>query len=123
MFVVLDTNVIVSALLSPTGRPSYVFKQVLDGDYILCCDARILREYEEVLKRPKFRFNPDLIADLMNFIRTNCLTVTPKSLDIPFEDVSDRKFFEVAKYCNAVLITGNLKHFPNDPIVKSVQDI
>jgi hypothetical protein len=34
----------------------------------------------------------------------------------------DRKFYEVAKYCNAQLITGNLKHFPEDKIVLSVRE-
>ena len=43
--------------------------------------------------------------------------------DIVFDrDETDRKFFEVAKYCNALLVTGNLKHYPNDPIVMTMAD-
>ena len=41
---------------------------------------------------------------------------------IPFADESDKKFYEVAKHCNAKLITGNLKHFPNDGIAISPTD-
>lgn len=121
MLVVLDTNIIVSALLSPAGKPAYVLKQFLDGDYTLCCDTRILREYEIVLQRPKFHFNKESIKELLTFIRARCLLVTPVPLEIEFSDESDKKFYEVAKYCNAVLITGNLKHFPEDPLVKSVR--
>lgn len=123
MFVVLDTNVIVSALLSPNGKPAYVFKQFLDGDYTLCCDERILREYEAVLNRPKFRFPPELVNRLLSYIRLRCLKISPSPLDIPFIDEADKKFFEVAKHCNAMLITGNRKHFPDDPLVKSVHEI
>ncbi len=49
--------------------------------------------------------------------------ITALPLDVPFADESDKKFYEVAKHCNAVLITGNKKHFPDDPIVKTVQEL
>ncbi len=123
MLVVLDTNVVVSALLSPGGRPAYIFKQFLDGDYTLCCDERILREYEAVLSRPKFRFRAEAVAELMRYIRASCLNVQPVPFDVEFTDEADKKFYEVAKYCNAVLITGNRKHFPDDPLIKSVHEV
>lgn len=41
-------------------------------------------------------------------------------MDAPFVDEADRKFYEAAKYCGAVFLTGNLKHFPNDDMVMSV---
>ncbi len=123
MLVVLDTYVIVSALLSPRGKPAYIFKQFLDGDDILCCDERILQEYETVLTRPKFHFFPQYISELLEYIRSHCLFVSPQPSDVEFSDESDKKFYEVAKYCNAVLITGNLRHYPQDPLIKSVHDI
>ena len=43
-------------------------------------------------------------------------------LNIPFADEDDRKFYEVAKQVNAKLITGNLKHFPEDPLVTTAAD-
>lgn len=123
MLVVLDTNIIVSAILSPNGKPAWVLKQVLDGDFTLCCDDRILREYEEVLSRPKFRFPAEAIKQLMNYLRMRSLKIVPKALETPFTDEEDKKFYEVAKHCNAILITGNRKHFPEDPLVKSVHEI
>lgn len=123
MLVVLDTNVIVSALLSPHGKPAYVFNRFVNGDFTLCADERIIAEYYTVLSRPKFKFNPQLIERIISFIRTHALIVTPIMLPVPFEDESDKKFYEVAKTCNATLITGNLKHFPVDPCIKSVNEI
>lgn len=123
MLVVLDTNIIVSALLSPHGKPAYVFNRFVNGDFTLCADERIIAEYYAVLSRPKFKFNPQLIELIISFIRTHALIVTPIMLPVPFEDESDKKFYEVAKTCNATLITGNLKHFPVDPCIKSVNEI
>ena len=123
MLVVLDTNIIVSALLSPHGKPAYVFNRFINGDFTLCADERIIAEYYAVLSRPKFKFKPQLIDRIISFIRTHALIVTPITLPARFDDESDKKFYEVAKTCNATLITGNLKHFPVDPCVKSVNEI
>ena len=123
MLVVLDTNVIVSALLSPHGKPAYIFNRFINGELTLCADERILSEYYAVLSRPQFKFNPQLIDRIISFIRTHALIVTPITLSAQFDDESDKKFYEVAKTCNATLITGNLKHFPVDPCIKSVNEI
>lgn len=123
MFLVLDTNVIVSALLSPGGKPAFIVKQVLDGDYALCCDKRILQEYEIVLKRKKFNFKPERIDELMRYIRSHCICVDPAPINMPFIDEADKKFYEVAKHCKVPLVTGNKKHFPHDELVRSVHEI
>ena len=123
MFVVLDTNILVSGLLSPNGKPARLLDRVMYGEDVLCVDERILREYREVLFRPKFRFDSDAVESLLSYLRSHSLIVTPDATDVPFTDESDRKFYEVAKFCNATLVTGNLKHFPDDPLVKSVQEI
>ena len=123
MLVVLDTNIIVSALLSPHGKPAYVFNRFINGDFTLCADERIIAEYYAVLSRPKFKFNPQLIDRIISFIRTHALIVTPMTLSAHFDDESDKKLYEEATTCNATLITGNLKHFPVDPCVKSVNEI
>lgn len=120
--IVLDTNVIIFALLSPSGKPAQIFKRVLKGDFKICTDERILTEYHDVLTRPKFNFNIDSVNAIMRFLRTFSLIVSAPALNVAFNDISDKKFFEVAKFCNADLITGNLKHFPKDPCIKSVND-
>lgn len=123
MLVVLDTNILVSGLMSPNGKPARLLDRVMNGDDTLCVDDRILWEYRVVLFRPKFRFDPDAVESLLSYLQSHSLIVTPDASEVPFTDESDRKFYEVAKYCNATLVTGNLKHFPNDPIVKGVQEI
>lgn len=122
MLVVVDTNILVSALWSRNGAPARAVGLVLSGQLTPCYDHRIMLEYRQVLQRPKFRFQPSEINALLAWIKQSGRSVVPAPVDIPFVDEADRKFYEVAKYCGAVLITGNLKHFPNDDVVMSVSD-
>ena len=120
MLAVIDTNVLVSALWSENGAPAKVIARVISGDVIPCFDYRILCEYREVLQRPKFKFTTGEINSLLDWFETCGRSVIAEPLDVEFEDEADKKFYEVAKYCGAVLVTGNLKHFPQDPQVMSV---
>lgn len=122
MLVVVDTNILVSALWSRNGAPARAVGLVLSGQLTPCYDHRIMLEYRRVLQRPKFRFQPSEINALLAWIKQSGRSVVPAPVDIPFVDEADRKFYEVAKYCGAVLITGNLKHFPNDDAVMSVSN-
>ena len=94
----------------------------MTGALRLCFDARIVVEYEDVLSRPKFSFDRTSCRDLMSVLLGNGISVAAEPLDIPFADEDDRKFYEVAKQVNVKLITGNLKHFPEDPLVTTVAD-
>lgn len=122
MLVVIDTNILVSALWSRNGGPARVMAMVLNGLIKPCYDYRILSEYRAVLSRPKFKFREDEVKDLIGFIETVGVSVVPEPLDVDFTDEADKKFYEVAKHCNAVLITGNTKHFPEEPFVMTVTD-
>ena len=122
MLVVIDTNILVSALWSKNGAPARAVGLVLSGQITPCYDHRIMLEYHQVLQRPKFRFRPAEINALLDWFKQSGRSVVPASLDITFVDEADRKFYEVAKYCGVVLITGNLKHFPSDDAVMSVSD-
>ena len=122
MLVVIDTNNLDSALWSKNGAPARAVGLVLSGQITPCYDHRIMLEYRQVLQRPKFRFRPAEINALLDWFKQSGRSVVPASLDVTFVDEADRKFYEVAKYCGAVLITGNLKHFPNDDAVMSVSD-
>ena len=122
MLVVIDTNILVSALWSRNGAPARVVGLVLSGHLIPCYDHRIMLEYRQVLQRPKFRFRPAEINALLDWFKQIGRSVVPAPVDVPFSDEADRKFYEVAKYCGAVLITGNLKHFPSDKAVMSVSE-
>ena len=95
---------------------------VLGGNLVPCYDYRILCEYREVLQRPKFGFSRSEINSLLDWFESYGRSVLPESLADVFLDEADKKFYEVAKFCGAVLVTGNLKHFPEDPLVMSVTD-
>ena len=123
MNIVLDTNVLVSALWSSDSKPGYIVNAVIAGRFTACYDYRILDEYERVLRRAKFGFLPWEVDYLLEPIVRGGLSVVPEPLiDIPFADESDRKFLEVARFCNAVLITGNMKHYPQDAQIMTVAE-
>ena len=120
MLVVLDTNILVSSLWSRNGAPARVVSMTLTGQLIPCYDYRILTEYRQVLSRPRFNFSDGEIDSLLEWIETSGRSIVADPINDPFIDESDKKFYEVAKFCGAILITGNLKHFPNDPQVMNV---
>ena len=122
MYVVIDTNVLVSSLWSKDGSPAKIMSMVLGGILTPCYDYRILTEYRNVLMRPKFGFSESEVNSLLDWIKFYGKSIVAIPLSIDFIDEDDKKLFEVAKYCNAKLITGNLKHFPKDEDVISVTE-
>jgi putative PIN family toxin of toxin-antitoxin system len=111
--IVLDTNVLVSGLLSPFGPPGEIVRMVSSGAVTLCVDARILSEYEEVLARPRFAFEPDAVAALLDYIDVCGETIASEPMTARLPDPDDEPFLEVA-VAGAVdcPVTGNLAHFP-----------
>lgn len=111
--VVLDTNVIVSALLQPLGPPAQIFVMVLDGSIQLCVSGRIYAEYEEVVGRPRFERNRDVITAALDAIRDKGLWVRPVEPVRICSDPDDDIFLECAQAAQAhYLVTGNIRHFP-----------
>lgn len=63
------------------------------------------------------------IQSLLSHITSNGISIIADPLkDIPFTNESDRKFYEVAKFCHAPLITGNTKHYPKEDCIVTVAD-
>ena len=123
MNIVLDTNVLVSALWSENSKPGAIVNAVIARRFTVCYDYRVLEEYTKVLHRPKFKFNDWEINYLLDPIIRNGISVIPEPLpNIPFTDESDKKFFEVAKFCDAYVVTGNVKHYPKDNCIITVAD-
>ena len=115
MNIVLDTHVLVAGLLSPFGPCGQIVRMVSSGELSLCFDARILSEYEEVLGRPKFKFEKDKVIALLGHIQYRGLTAAPSPLFQSLPDPDDEPFLEVAIAAQAVcLVTGNRIHFPSD---------
>ncbi len=114
--VVLDTNVVLSGMLSNFGPAAVVLGLVLNRKLSVALDDRILNEYEEVLSRPRFHLaRRDVIAILDRFKRVGQIHV-PQA--IPggkkgFPDPADIVFLELALGSRAnCLVTRNTKHFP-----------
>jgi len=113
MKIVLDTNVLVAGLLSPFGPCAQIVRMVSSGDLTLCLDSRILSEYDEVLRRPKFRFRIDRVVALLDHVEHRGTVVASSPLPDPLPDPGDQPFLEVALAGQAAcLVTGNHAHFP-----------
>ena len=113
MKIVLDTNVLVSGILSPNGPPAAVLRALLTERVTLCFDERIVSEYRDVLTRTKFSFDPDLVEELIGFLEAAGSPTLAAPLAITLPDPWDQMFIEVTVSSNAdFLVTGNLKHFP-----------
>lgn len=110
--VVLDTNILVSALLSPFGQPARVLDLVLAGEAHLVFDDRLMAEYREVLARPKFGFRSEDVQALIDYLLAEGEPVVALPLFVTLPDSDDLPFLEVAAHANAVLITGNKAHYP-----------
>jgi len=109
---VIDTNVVVSGLLNPSGAPARVLDAVVRGQVRMVYDARILREYRDVLHRPKFKLGADLIDAFLESLRGQLL-VNPKLISVTGPDPDDLIFIEAAlSVPDMTLVTGNLVHFP-----------
>jgi len=111
--IVLDTNVLVSALLRPESLPDRVLDLVLARQVTLALDQRIFTEYRTVLFRPEFAFPRDHVSNLLEFVWQSSERVQATPLPIRLPDPDDVMFIEVAVSALAnALVTGNLKHFP-----------
>ncbi|MBR3798251.1 MAG: putative toxin-antitoxin system toxin component, PIN family [Bacteroidales bacterium] len=121
IYAVIDTNVIVSALLSHNIQSStyIVFDAILNGKITPIYNEDILNEYLEVLSRDKFPFQKediDMVATLIT--RSGLKLERTKVIDEIFPDPKDIVFYEVAmSKDDAYLVTGNIKHFPKKPFV------
>ena len=120
-YAVIDTNVLVSAMLKHHSVPGSIIDLAFDGPIIPVLNDAIEKEYREVLSRPKFHLPSDLIEDILSSFHQRGLYVDAEELDIELPDPKDRVFYEVVmeerKDEDAYLVTGNIRHFPEKPYV------
>jgi putative PIN family toxin of toxin-antitoxin system len=114
---VVDTNVIVSALLSKKEDAAtvQVFRAMLKGQFTPLYHKEILAEYEDVLQRPKFHLSEDVIRTVISAVKRYGVEVFPQPTGEILIDMDDLVFYEVAmekRAENAYLLTGNQKHYP-----------
>jgi putative PIN family toxin of toxin-antitoxin system len=74
---VLDTNVVVSALLQPSGPPARVFLLAVCGSVQLCVSGNVYAEYEDVIRRPRLQRTETVITSMLNTIRETSDTSPP----------------------------------------------
>jgi len=111
--VVLDTNVIVSAFLMERGLEARVLRMVLTGRLVPYASEAILTEYEGVLRREKFRADPNQKEYFLSQLREACVQVRPRRRLTASSDPADNQFLECAEASEAdYLVTGNKRHFP-----------
>ena len=118
---VIDTNVIVSALLDHDreSNPSLILDDILSGIITPLYNDEILSEYRDVLSRDKFSFVESDIENTLNLFPEKGVKIdVTVPVEETFSDLDDKVFYEVTMSSDgAYLVTGNIKHFPNKPIV------
>ncbi len=116
-YAVIDTNVLVSAMLKFQSVLGQIANEVLLGDLIPLLSDEIIAEYREVLARPKFQFDQNTVEILIDGIVDRGIYVDAVPVEEIIPDPKDIVFYEVVmegrkEHDNAYLVTGNSKHFP-----------
>ena len=127
-YVVVDTNVLVSALLSKheDAATVQVLNRLFGDDVGFLYSNDIEKEYAEVLNRPKFNFPKESIDYLLGSIRKYGILLNPKASGAVLPDMKDLPFYELVlekREDNAYLVTGNIKHFPKEPFIVTPNEL
>lgn len=126
-YAVIDTNVLVSALLSSHDDAATVLivGKLFSGEVIPLFSDEILKEYNDVLRRTKFHFSEDTVHMLLQTIEKYGEHVVPIPTGELLSDMKDLPFYEVVvekQKDAAYLITGNIKHFPTKPFIVTAKE-
>lgn len=120
-FVVIDTNVLISAVLKNNSIPGIIIELAFNGKIIPVLNKEIESEYRNVLLRPKFHLTTDIVNDIVNEFKQKGLYINETHIDIELPDPKDVVFYEVVmeqrSLTSAWLVTGNIKHFPNETFI------
>lgn len=126
-YAVIDTNVLVSAMLSAGSVPGAVIVEALNGCIVPLLNQEIVAEYREVLRRAKFHFDQGAVQLLLDTIVRRGIFVDAGPVDAQLPDPKDVVFYEVVmekrKTADAYLVTGNQKHFPTKPFVVTPREM
>lgn len=112
--IVLDTNVLISGLLSPSNPPGQIVDAIRSNQLQLVIDDRIFLEYNLVIRRPKFAkwIQPEECGWILDFVYQESIRIAARSRINNLPDPKDACFLEVALEAKVPLVSGNLKHFP-----------
>lgn len=110
--IVLDTNMLVSGVLSAAGPPGWIVEAVLSGDIVPAFSAVIRSEYGDVLGRHELSFDPGRVAAILEIVDAFGLEVVVPPWPERLPHAADAPFLAVAAWVGCPLVTGNLRHFP-----------
>lgn len=119
MRAVIDTNVLVSAMLTPAGTSAQLIESVRTGKLQPVLSHEIFMAYIQVLNRPRFGFDKTQAASLLEDMVALALFVRPPlqtATNLP--DPDDAPFIAAARHAACHIITGNARHFPPETDVK-----
>lgn len=126
-YAVIDTNVLVSAMLKWESVPGTVLLEALTGKITPLLNEGIVQEYQNVLSRPKFHFPPEAVEIFMDGLTKRGLFVDAGPVEEILPDPKDVVFYEVVmdmrKSEDAYLVTGNIKHFPSKPFIVTPREM
>lgn len=126
-YAVLDTNVLVSALLHPASAPGQIAVEAMEGRIIPLYNSEIIAEYNDVLHRFKFKFDRDTVRLMVDTIIQRGIPVDAGPIEDILPDPKDIVFYAVTmekkKTDDAYLVTGNTRHFPNAPFVVTPREM
>lgn len=118
-YAVINTNVLVPAMLSFNSVPGKIAVEAMIGDIIPLISDEIIAEYEDVLDRRKFQFDRNAVKDVIDTIVRRGIPIDAGSVKELLPDPKDAVFYEVVmearnqdKTKDSYLVTGNTKHFP-----------
>ena len=112
MRAVIDTNVLVSALIHKQGASGQVLRHLREGSFTIVYSAPLMVELVEVLSRPhiqrKYHIRSDDIIALINLVRLRGALVSPNRKIDACRDPKDSHFLEAAVEGNAnVIVSGD----------------
>lgn len=126
-YAVIDTNVLVSALLHWESVPAAIIEHALIGNVVPVLSDEIIAEYNEVLRRDKFPFKDEDIVTLIDGIKTRGVQFDPATITENLPDPKDVIFYAVTMEArqenDAYLVTGNIRHFPLKPFIVTPREM
>lgn len=127
-YAVIDTNVLVSALISSNEDAATVqlVRRMISGEIVPIYSEEIMQEYKEVLSRKKFGFELEPVEYMLRAVAEYGIKTDPEHIDIVLPDIKYKPFYEVVmdtRDNGSYLVTGNIKHFPIEPFVVTARQM
>lgn len=115
--VVVDTNVLISSTLSSKGNPYKIMSHISDREVQLYYCPGIIDEYMNVLAYQRLNIAHQTQRKIIKEIERLGILIEPPVSTIPLPDETDRKFYDTARASEAILVTGNTKHYPDENFI------